>query len=109
MRTATKKMILIGLFSFAPLTAIQAQLNGGGDLNPDLKAPAEAQEKFMDLRIGLSVHWGPSSIGQKEISWSGGDSIPREISRPFTGRGVDPIIHSKKGSVRKKVKMLGYS
>ena len=53
-------------------------LSGGGDLNPDLKAPAEAQSKWQDMRIGLSVHWGPSSLGGKEIGWSRGDIIPIE-------------------------------
>ena len=55
-----------------------AQLSGGGDLNPDLKAPKEAQEKWMDLRVGLSVHWGPSSLGGEEISWSRSRQIPKE-------------------------------
>ena len=51
------------------------QLSGGGELNPDLKAPKKAQEEFMDRKIGLSVHWGPSSLGGKEISWSRGKQI----------------------------------
>lgn len=50
-----------------------AQLSGGGDLNPDLKAPKKTQEAWMDLRIGLSVHWGPSSLGGHEISWARGE------------------------------------
>lgn len=53
-------------------------LSGGGDLNPDLKAPAEAQRKWQDLRVGLSVHWGPSSLGGKEIGWSRGTKIPAQ-------------------------------
>ena len=53
-------------------------LSGGGDLNPDQKAPAEAQKKWQDMRVGMCVHWGPSSLGGKEISWSRGDIIPVE-------------------------------
>lgn len=56
-----------------------AQLSGGGDLNPDLSPPKEAQEKWMDLRVGLSVHWGPSSLGGEEISWSRQSIIPKEV------------------------------
>lgn len=72
------------IYSFVVLivivsTTARAQLSGGGDLNPDLKPPREAQQAFMDRRIGLSVHWGPSSLGKEEISWSRGDSIPREV------------------------------
>lgn len=58
--------------------AQQTYLSGGGDLNPDLKAPAEAQQKWLDLRVGLSVHWGPSSLGGKEIGWSRSKQIPVE-------------------------------
>lgn len=59
----------------------QAQTNylsGGGDLNPDLKAPAKAQSEWQDMRVGLSVHWGPSSLGGKEIGWSRSKQIPTE-------------------------------
>lgn len=56
-----------------------SHLSGGGDLNPDLKAPAKAQARWQDLRVGLSVHWGPSSLGGKELSWSRGDIIPVEV------------------------------
>lgn len=61
-------------------------LSGGGDLNPDLKAPAEAQAWWQDLRVGLSVHWGPSSLGGKEIGWSRGDIIPVEVYDAFYKR-----------------------
>jgi alpha-L-fucosidase len=58
---------------------VRPQLSGGGDLNPDLKPPKELQEKWMDLRIGLSVHWGPSSLGGEEISWSRHSKIKKEV------------------------------
>jgi alpha-L-fucosidase len=45
---------------------------GGGDLNPDLKTDTEALARFLDLRVGLSIHWGPSSQSGYEISWSRG-------------------------------------
>lgn len=64
-------------------TFAQDKLSGGGDLNPDLKAPYEAQQKWLDLKIGLSVHWRPSSLGGKEISWSRGNLIPREVYDSF--------------------------
>lgn len=55
---------------------IPSVLSGGGNLNLDLKAPKEAQERWQDMRVGLSVHWGPSSLGGKEIGWSRGKKIP---------------------------------
>jgi len=74
----SKKYLVIfylGLIS----NIVTAQLSGGGDLNPDLKAPVESQEMWMDLRVGLSVHWGPSSLGGKEISWSRDRQISKEV------------------------------
>jgi len=55
------------------------QNRGGGNLNPGISTNQESIEKFMDLRLGLSIHWGPSSIGGKEISWSRDKEIPKEI------------------------------
>lgn len=66
--------LLVTTFSWGQ----QTYLSGGGDLNPDLKAPAKAQKKWQDLRVGLSVHWGPSSLGGKEIGWSRNKQIPVE-------------------------------
>ena len=45
---------------------------GGGNLNPGLSADPEAIERFQDLRVGLSIHWGPSCQIGYEISWSRG-------------------------------------
>jgi alpha-L-fucosidase len=56
---------------------------GGGDLNPGVYTHPESIEAFQDMKIGLSVHWGPSSLGGKEISWSRGESIPREAYDNF--------------------------
>ncbi|QZT38869.1 alpha-L-fucosidase [Halosquirtibacter xylanolyticus] len=68
-------LLIVSIFS----TTAFSQLSGGGDLNPDLKAPKKAQEKWMDLRVGLSVHWGPSSLGGEEISWARDRKIPKEV------------------------------
>lgn len=56
--------------------AAQTRLSGGGDLNPDLKTSAEALKRWQDLRVGMCVHWGPSSLSGKEIGWSRGTLIP---------------------------------
>ncbi len=64
------------MFSSFVVLGQTTYLSGGGNLNPDLKAPVEAQNRWQDLRVGLSVHWGPSSLGGKEIGWSRGTVIP---------------------------------
>ncbi len=68
-------MMVLALFAMAPSTVFAI---GGGDLNPDLHAPTEQVEQFLDLRLGLSVHWGPSSHGGEEISWSRDRKISKE-------------------------------
>jgi alpha-L-fucosidase len=50
--------------------AAPAWPQGGGDLNPDLRTPAAALERYRDLRVGLSIHWGPDALTGNEISWS---------------------------------------
>jgi alpha-L-fucosidase len=59
------------MFACAGL-AQRAAAQGGGDLNPNLKSDAQAVKRFLDLRLGLSIHWGPSSQTGYEISWSRG-------------------------------------
>jgi alpha-L-fucosidase len=54
----------------------QAQLSGGGEGNPDLPTHKEALEKFMDMRFGMFIHWGPVSLRGTEISWSRGREVP---------------------------------
>lgn len=56
---------------------------GGGDLNPGLYTDEQSIERFQDLKVGLSVHWGPSSLGGKEISWSRGKEIPKDTYDSF--------------------------
>jgi alpha-L-fucosidase len=49
---------------------------GGGDLNPGLYTHPKSIKKFEDMKVGLSVHWGPSALGGKEISWARNKEIP---------------------------------
>ena len=58
-----------------PLDTIERA--GGGDLNPGVYYNQETMKDFQDMKIGLSVHWGPSALGGKEISWSRGKEIPQ--------------------------------
>jgi len=78
-----KLNLIVGLTLLLSISNIKGQLSGGGDLNPDLSAPVEAQEKWMDLRVGLSVHWGPSSLGGEEISWARHSKIKKEVYDNF--------------------------
>ncbi len=73
-----KKTILWGFLlamSWGVGTA-QTKLSGGGELNPDLKTSVEALKRWQDMRVGMCVHWGPSSLSGREIGWSRGTSVP---------------------------------
>ncbi len=57
---------------------LNGQYSGGGEAYPDLKTNQESLEKFMDMRFGMFIHWGPVSLRGEEISWSRGREIPIE-------------------------------
>ncbi len=69
---------LLTLSSIMAFNALHSQRTGGGDLNPGLHTNKASIEHFQDMRIGLSIHWGPSSLGGKEISWSRGKEISKD-------------------------------
>ena len=61
---------------FLALSPLSGQYSGGGEAYPDLKTNRESLEKFMDMRFGMFIHWGPVSLRGEEISWSRGREIP---------------------------------
>ncbi|MEX0324143.1 MAG: alpha-L-fucosidase [Puniceicoccaceae bacterium] len=80
---------------------------GGGDLNPGIHANRDSLEAFQDMRVGLSIHWGPSSLGGKEISWARGTDIPRETYdayykefRPVNFNAREWVTLAKAGGMR---------
>jgi alpha-L-fucosidase len=42
------------------------------------------------MKVGLSVHWGPSAVGGKEISWARNKDIPTAIYDNFY-KSFDPV------------------
>nr|MCU0873048.1 alpha-L-fucosidase [Pirellulaceae bacterium] len=62
------------------LALVAAVLCGGGPLAaaetkprlPHVETPAEREARlawWREARFGLFIHWGPSSVSGKEISW----------------------------------------
>jgi alpha-L-fucosidase len=72
------KYLIWGIICIWSICQVQAQFSGGGEANPDLPTHREALEKFMDMRFGMFIHWGPVSLRGEEISWSRGVQIPKE-------------------------------
>jgi alpha-L-fucosidase len=72
---------------------------GGGDLNPGLYTHPESITKFEDMKVGLSVHWGPSALGGKEISWSRNKEVPTATYDNFY-KSFDPVKFDAKDWVQ---------
>jgi len=65
---------------------------GGGPLNPDLKTHKKSLQKWLDLRFGLSIHWGPVAMRGTEIGWSRGREVPiEEYDRLY--KEFDPVLY----------------
>jgi alpha-L-fucosidase len=80
-------------FALATLSAptmAEVMQPGGGDLNPGLYTNAQSIKKFDAMRVGLSVHWGPSALGGKEISWARNKEIPTATYDNFY-RDFNPV------------------
>ncbi len=56
-----------------------AQKTGGGELNPGIFTNEKSMENFKNLRFGLSIHWGPNVIAEKEISWSRDKETSKDV------------------------------
>jgi alpha-L-fucosidase len=68
-------ILLVGHFGFA-----QNKHNiGGGELNPGIVTNKKAIEKFQDLKLGVSIHWGPNAQAGEEISWSRGKETDAKV------------------------------
>ena len=62
---------------------------------PSCESRAKAQRDarmqwFRDAKFGMFIHWGPCSVGQKEIGWGREANRPWDINKhgPRTG---DPV------------------
>ena len=77
---ATAVAVLVGL---APHTLAQTSQDRIADLSQvpqihETKAQRDARMQwFRDAKFGMFIHWGPCSVGQKEIGWG------REANRPW--------------------------
>ena len=64
----SSKKILIAVLALSLLLPGVVSAVGGGSGNPDLKTPKEPLERFRSLKLGLFIHWNPSSQTGLEIS-----------------------------------------
>jgi alpha-L-fucosidase len=70
------KTIIIIVILFYAQSSI-AQKIGGGELNPGIYTNEKAIKNFQDMRLGVSIHWGPNAKAGEEIGWSRGKETPQ--------------------------------
>jgi hypothetical protein len=46
---------------------------------------------FRDAKFGMFIHWGPCSVGSKEIGWDSQANRPWDINGIQTPRTIDPV------------------
>jgi len=51
----------------------------------------ERMQWFRDAKFGMFIHWGPCSVGQKEIGWGRNANRPWDINGVQTPRTEDPV------------------
>ncbi len=72
---AKKAIFLVAVFFYIHPSI--AQKIGGGELNPGIYTNEKAIKNFQDMRLGVSIHWGPNAKAGEEISWSRGVETPQ--------------------------------
>ncbi len=62
---------------------------------PQLRATKEQRDArlqwFRDAKFGMFIHWGPCSVGAKEIGWGRNANRPWDINGVQTPRTEDPV------------------
>ncbi len=71
-----EKYVIILVLLAASIGAKSQQLVGGGEANPHLMTNQRSLQRFLDLRFGMFIHWGPVSLRGTEIGWSRGREVP---------------------------------
>jgi alpha-L-fucosidase len=72
------KKIVVALLIVSLSFAQNKQKIGGGELNPGIYTNEKSIQDFQNLKIGVSIHWGPNSQAGEEISWSRGKETPAD-------------------------------
>jgi alpha-L-fucosidase len=72
-----KRALILACLILALAALLPARARGDcGGPRPNLKPNGESLEKWMDLRFGLFIHWGPVTLRGTEIGWSRGVEVP---------------------------------
>ena len=86
-----KKSILLNVAAAMLVAGVRA-----ADLSavPQISETKEQRDQrmlwFRDAKFGMFIHWGPCSVGQKEIGWGRNANRPWDIDGIQSPRTIDP-------------------
>lgn len=70
-----KEWIMVSAFAMCLPASIKAQET----ISPAIRTSERVISNFMDLRLGMFIHWGPVTLKGTEIGWSRGTQVPVEV------------------------------
>jgi alpha-L-fucosidase len=68
-----------------------ADLSKAPQLHETKEQRDERMQWFRDAKFGMFIHWGPCSVGEKEIGWGRNANRPWDINGVQTPRTEDPV------------------
>ena len=66
---------------FAVSLTQAADLSNVPQLHETKEQRDQRMQWFRDAKFGMFIHWGPCSVGQKEIGWGRNANRPWDINR----------------------------
>ena len=89
MNTQLIRMCMAGLVTTCGVLA--ADLSKVPQIHETQAQRDERMQWFRDAKFGMFIHWGPCSVGQKEIGWGRDANRPWDINGVQTPRTDDPV------------------
>jgi len=86
-----KKILLFASVIMLAAWARGADLSKVPQINETREQRDERMQWFRDAKFGMFIHWGPCSVGQKEIGWGRNANRPWDINGVQTPRTEDPV------------------
>jgi len=89
MNLATLYMLIFSLTPSIPTGA--ADLSNVPQIHENKERRDARMQWFRDAKFGMFIHWGPCSVGAREIGWDRNANRPWDISGIQTPRTTDPV------------------
>ncbi len=81
----------LALFLLTTLWARAADLSNVPQIHETAEQRDARMQWFRDAKFGMFIHWGPCSVGSKEIGWDRKANRPWDINGIQTPRTEDPV------------------